>query len=110
MLLDPAKKEFHSPPLLVDFSDGQRWPREVVGQELQTLAGLWVAIGDAAQRIRIRHSRTARSQNDRMVAAQAGSPIDWARIAPLEEHVGLGTHHKEGRRQGKAIETLKVDV
>jgi hypothetical protein len=31
MLFDPAKEKFHRPPFLVDFSDGQRRQREVVG-------------------------------------------------------------------------------
>jgi hypothetical protein len=97
------EEEFHRPSLLVDFGDGQRRKREVVGQELQALAGLRIAIGDAAQRIRIRRSQTAGSENDRVVAAQAGGLVDRARITPLQQNVGFGAHHKECRLQREAI-------
>src|SRR5664279_1426589 len=32
------------------------------------------------------------------------------RVAPLQQHVRLGAHNKEGRTEGKDEEPLKVDV
>src|ERR1017187_9852626 len=110
MLLDPAKEKFHSPPFLVDLGDSQRWKCEVVSEELKPLAGLRVAIGDAAQRIRICRGRSTGSQNDRMVAAQAGGLVHGARVAALEQHIGFSAHDEEDRLQGKAIEPFEIDI
>ena len=50
MLLDPFEEEFDLPAATIELGDGQRRNGEVVGQKDQRLAGLGIAIADAAQR------------------------------------------------------------
>src|ERR1017187_5336067 len=49
VLLDPLEKQFHLPSAPVQGANGQRRQRKLVGQEHQVLAGLGIAIADAAQ-------------------------------------------------------------
>src|ERR1035437_2103709 len=44
VLFDPFEEQFHLPALFVDLGDGQRGKHEVVGQELQPLAGFSIAV------------------------------------------------------------------
>src|ERR1035437_8442750 len=49
VLLDPLEKQFHLPSAPVQGANGQRRQLKLVGQEHQVLAGLGIAIADAAQ-------------------------------------------------------------
>jgi hypothetical protein len=57
MLFDPFEEQFNLPTLFVNLCDGERGEGEVVGQELQPLAGLRVTVADSAQFVRIRGCR-----------------------------------------------------
>ncbi len=50
MLLDPFEEQFDLPTALIELRDGPCGHGEVVGQKDQRLAGLRIAIADAAQR------------------------------------------------------------
>jgi len=44
MHLDPAKKELHLPPGLVERTDAQGRQRGVVADEQQSFVGLWIFV------------------------------------------------------------------
>src|SRR5271168_4781709 len=50
MLLDPLEEELDLPTASIQIGDRQSGQREVVGQEDQSLAGLWIFEADASQR------------------------------------------------------------
>src|SRR3954468_3618737 len=49
MLFDPLEEQLHLPSAPIQSANGQGRQRKLVGQEHQVLAGLWIAIADAAQ-------------------------------------------------------------
>src|SRR6266496_405011 len=110
VLLDPFEEELHLPALLVNASDGQRREREVVGQELQALAGVSVEVAYAPQRIRVRRGRLEGRQNHRLVRAHTRALVHRMRVAPLEQHVRLGPPHEEGRAQRQHEQPLEINV
>ena len=53
MLLDPLEKQLDLPAALVELRDGQRWQREVVGQEHQPPLVLGVVEGNTTEQVGI---------------------------------------------------------
>ncbi len=110
MLLDPLEEEFDLPALLVDLRDGQRGQREVVGEELESLAGYWVAIADAAQRVRVGRSRGKRGQDDRLIRTYPCALVGRMRIPALQQNVLFRPRDEERGAEREAIEPLEIEV
>ena len=53
MLFDPFEEQFDLPAAMIQLRNGQGRRGEVIGQKDQRLAGLGIAIADAAQRVGI---------------------------------------------------------
>ena len=49
MLFDPFEKQLDLPAALVDLGDGERWQREVVGQEDQSMVEFFVVESDTPE-------------------------------------------------------------
>ena len=72
VLLDPLEEELDLPTQAVQLRDGERWKAEVVGQKVELLAGLGVAVADTPQRSGIIVGRTSTRENDGLIADKAG--------------------------------------
>ena len=110
VLLDPFEEQLDLPAAFVDLGDGKRGQREVIGQELESLAGLLIQECHAPKRFGIDLRRAEGRQDDRVIGAQAGGLVYLARVAALQKNVGLGPHYKEGGTQSELIETLEIDI
>ena len=80
------EEQFHLPPALVDWSDGQCWKQEMVGQEPQSLFCFYIEAGNASQRVRACCGGSERGEDDGVIGSQAYSgramPIrTWAKSA-----------------------------
>ena len=110
MLLDPFEEQFDLPAALIQLRDGQRWHSEVVGQKDQMLAGLGIAIADAAQRVGIMSPGIVASQYHGLIKEQAGVFIHRTRVAASAEEVFLGAGDEEGRTQVQPMQAREVQI
>ncbi len=65
---------------------------------------------DAAQRVGIKRRRSWSSQDDGLIAADAGGAVVRMRIAPPECQIVFGANDEEGQGHVQAIEALEVEV
>ena len=110
MLLDPLEEQLDLPAAFVELGDGERRQGEVVGQEGEGLAGLGIAIGDAAELVRVAVGRTDARGDDDLVADEAGGFIDGVGIEPSELEVGAPPDDEEGGGLGQAMEAGEIDI
>jgi hypothetical protein len=52
VLLDPIEEQFHLPSAFVELGDGDNVDGKIIGEEHQSLAGLWIVKLDPAKRTR----------------------------------------------------------
>ncbi len=83
---------------------------EAVGQELETLAGYWVAVADAAQRGRGGRGRFERGQDDRLVRTHACALVHRMRVAALKQNVLFCPRDEEGGARREPVEPLEIEV
>ena len=110
MLLDPLEEQLHLPAAAVEFGDGQRGQREVVGEEDKRGAGAGIAELDAAQLVRIVLRGLGAREHDGLVAAQARLLVDRTRVQPAAPEVGLRAYDEEGGAKGKRVQPAIVHV
>lgn len=77
MLFDPLEEDFDLPAAAIEFSDGQRRHGEIVGQEDQDIAGIGIAIANAAERNGII-----------MLAFSPASVTAWSKRSPVALSTG----------------------
>src|SRR5664280_3030266 len=110
VLLDPLEEQFHLPSAPVQGANGQRRQRKLVGQEHQVLAGLGIAIADAAQVAGVVLVGIEAVKGDGLVADEPRIAIHRRRIqAPCIE-VLLGARDEEASRLIERVEPLEVQV
>jgi len=110
MLLYPFEKQFDLPPAPIKIGDGNRWQREVVGQEHEPFAGLGVSELDATQwRVEVL-ARVKASEHDGLIADQPRAAIDRRGISTLGFEAGFCARHKEAARLVQAVQPFKVDI
>src|SRR6266851_753471 len=97
MLLDPFEEQFHLPSRLVDLGDCKCRKHEVVGEKLKPLLRWYVQITYAPQLLGVGFGGVESGQNDRVIRSDSSALVHGMRVAPLEQDVGLGAHHEEGR-------------
>jgi len=110
MLLYPFEKQLDLPPAPIEIGDGDRWQREVVGQEYQSLACLGVFEFDTPQRRVEVLARVKVGERDGLIANQARAPIDRMGITPLSFEVGFCARHKEAACLVQAMESLEIQI
>src|ERR1017187_1172035 len=108
MLLDPFEKEFDLPAAAVQFGDRKRGQDEIVGQEYEGLGCFGILKANAAQGCLEAVVRIESSEDDALVADQAGLAINRTRVAALHLEVRLTAGHEEAAGLVKTMETLEV--
>ena len=110
VLLDPLEEQFHLPSAPVQGANGQRRQRKLVGQEHQVLAGLGIAIADAAQVAGVVLGGIEAVKADGLVADKPRVAIHRRRVhAPCIE-VLLGARDEESSGLIQRVEPLEVQV
>src|ERR1019366_1454650 len=110
VLLDPLEEQFHLPSAPVQGANGQRRQRKLVGQEHQVLAGLGIAIADAAQVAGVVLGGIEAVKGDGLVADKPRVAIHRRRVhAPCIE-VLLGARDEETSHLIERVEPLEVQV
>src|ERR1017187_5158773 len=107
MLLDPFEKEFDLPAAAVQFGDRKRGQDEIVGQEYEGLGCFGILKANAAQGCLEAVVRIESSEDDALVADQAGLAINRTRVAALHLEVRLTAGHEEAAGLVKTMETLE---
>jgi len=101
------KKQFDAPPA-AELRAGQSWFGEIVGEEHQRLAGLWLAKTDAAQRRGMIAPGLEATQDDGLVEAQVRGLVHGARVVTLESKVVFGPGDEEGRSGVQPVQVRKI--
>ena len=96
MLLEPFEEQLDLPAAAIELGDGQGRDGEVVGQKDQGLAGLGIAIADAADWGGIIELGFQPRGHDGLVKAQAGGFVHGPGVTAGAAEVFLGAGNKEG--------------
>ena len=110
MLLDPAKKQLHLPPVPVKFGDGQCRQVGVVGQEDQGLVPLAVDELDVSQLIRVAFCAFVAGQHAALVMDHPLPAVAGMGILSAILGVRLGTHHKVAAKAVKHVQPLIIHI
>src|SRR5215471_12791174 len=110
MLFDPPKKQLDLPAALVDLRDSKCRKCEVVGQELEPFPGFDIEIAHAPQCLRIDLRGVDRGENDGMIGPDAGGFVHRARVATLEQNVGLGADDEERSAEREDVKALEIHI
>ena len=98
------------PSAFVERADGRRWQDELVGEEHQLFAGLWILEADAPEAFGIILPDVEAVQSDGLIAYDASRAVRWRRVNSMRIHVRLGSRHEEGANLVQQVETDKVHV
>jgi len=108
---DSAKKELDLPPGPVQGTDAHGRQGGAVVDEQQSLAGFWILVTDAKQRLWVILRGLVALQHDRLIAHDAGSrTVRRTRTATPRHYVALRARHKEAARLMKPIQAVEIDV
>src|SRR5256885_724288 len=110
MLLDPFEEQFDLPAPAVELRDGQCWQAEVVGQENQRLAGLRVAIADAADGFWIAALIIETVQDHCLVEAQPGAFVHGTRVTSAAAEVLSSAGEKESQMTVDSMQASKIQI
>jgi len=110
VLLDPLEKEFHLPSVAVEIGHRLCGHGEIVGQEVESLAGLGIMVFDATKRLRVIGCRIDTGQHNRLIAVDTPRFVDRVRIAAFVLSVGLGANHEECPCQVEREKPFEIDI
>ena len=104
VLLDPLEEELDVPAAAVQLRHLPSTQAEVVGQQGDRLARLWIAGPHAPQGFRVALRGAGGHQNHGLVAQQPRRAIDFPGVAPLEAQVLLGPNDEAGLGEREVVE------
>ncbi len=110
VLLDPLEEQFDLPALLVQRGNRRCRKAHVVGQEHQLLARQLIGETHPPEQIGIALAGVIARQFDALVACDARSHFESARLDDLRSHIVLGTCHKERLVLLQKVHPLVVDI
>ena len=110
VLFAPFEEQFDLPTAMIQLSDCQSGDDKVVGQEDQRLAGLEVAIADAAQRGGIIAAGIETGRGYSLVETQSGGFVHRAGIAADETGIFLGACDEKGGAQVQPVKPGEVQI
>ena len=110
MLFDPFEEKLYLPAAAIQIGNGLCRSGEVVGQEVESLAGLGIVVFDATKRLRVIGCRIDTGQHNRLIAVDTPRFVDRVRIAAFVLSVGLGANHEECPCQVEREKPFEIDI
>src|SRR6202521_206888 len=110
VLLDPSKKYFHRPPVLVQGADGQRWHVELIGQEHQCFPGIGVFEANTTQMFWVILFWIEAIERDSLIAHQARRLVHRPGVDPVCIHIPFRASDKEAAALMQSKEAFEIDV
>ena len=96
MLLDPFEEQLDLPAAFVDFGNGERWQREIVGQEDQSAVEFFVVESDAPELLGVPLLGIEAVEHDDLIALQPCRLVHRLGIESIEVKVASGPDDEEG--------------
>ena len=110
VLFNPFEEQLDLPAIAVEFGDGVCGQGKVVGEEIERLVCLWVAVFDASQWLWVVGGGADTGQDNGLVTEQAGGFIDRSRVTAAVAGIGLGPDNEEGGGDSQGEQALEIEV
>lgn len=110
MLFEPFEEQFNLPAAAIQLGEGQSRDGEVVGQKDQHLAGLGIAVADAADWGGIIGLGLQSSGHHGLVKAQAGGFVHGPGVTAGTAEVFLGASDKESAGLMDPMESGEIEI
>src|SRR5436853_4912797 len=110
MLFDPFEEQFNLPTLVIDRSNDRGRDLKIVRQKNESLVDIGGIKADAPEQSRKFLCRVPTSQDDGLIAADAGGPINRMRLPAAKLKLLFGPKNKIRQCLVQTIEAEKIDV